>query len=157
LGPISGSHQGQRPNGRTQRPNTWPHPNASLIVQIPLAPRAPLLRWAAARWSSAIGVLRMLHSCVPEGANTQGVFDVPYSGLCESPWSNGSGPSSQHLQYVSACDARAKKPVAINLAHVSDFVAERRDLADGRLKPLLSVQFAAQMVTGILPSVRREE
>jgi hypothetical protein len=40
---------------------------------------------------------------------------------------------------------------------VSDFVAERRDLADGRLKPLLSVQFAAQMVTGILPSVRREE
>jgi len=22
LGPISGSHQGQRPNGRTQRPNT---------------------------------------------------------------------------------------------------------------------------------------
>jgi hypothetical protein len=33
LGPISGSHQGQRPNGRTQRPDTWLHPNASLIVR----------------------------------------------------------------------------------------------------------------------------
>jgi hypothetical protein len=41
LGPISGSHQGQRPNGCIRRPDTWLHPNASLISQIPLAPRAP--------------------------------------------------------------------------------------------------------------------
>jgi hypothetical protein len=41
LGPISGSHQGQRPDGCIQRPDTWLHPNASLICQIPLAPRAP--------------------------------------------------------------------------------------------------------------------
>jgi hypothetical protein len=33
LGPISGSHQGQRPNGRIQRPDTWLHPNASLMVR----------------------------------------------------------------------------------------------------------------------------
>jgi hypothetical protein len=63
----------------------------------------------------------------------------------------------QHFQHVCACDTRAKKPVAINLPDVSDFVADRRDLADGRLKPLLSVQRAAQTVTSILPSVCREE
>ena len=49
LGPISGSHQGQRPlrlhrdrgNPPSEnRPDTWLHPNASLKRQIPLAPRA---------------------------------------------------------------------------------------------------------------------
>src|SRR6202048_2269075 len=34
LGPISGSHQGQQPNGCTQRPDTWLHPNASQKSQI---------------------------------------------------------------------------------------------------------------------------
>src|SRR6202048_236760 len=34
LGPISGSHQGQQPNGCTQRPDTWLHPNASRKSQI---------------------------------------------------------------------------------------------------------------------------
>ena len=63
----------------------------------------------------------------------------------------------QHLQHVGACDARAKKAVAINLADVSDLVADRRDLADGRLKPLLYVRRTAQTATSILPSVRREE
>jgi hypothetical protein len=38
LGPISGSHQGQRPNGCIQRPDTWLHPNASLIVRFLLHP-----------------------------------------------------------------------------------------------------------------------
>jgi len=33
LGPISGSHQGQRPNGCIQRPDTWLHPNASQKVR----------------------------------------------------------------------------------------------------------------------------
>src|ERR1700736_889883 len=33
-GPISGSHQGQQPNGCTQRPDTWLHPNVSLRGQI---------------------------------------------------------------------------------------------------------------------------
>ena len=50
LGPISGSHQGQRPQWphrdegtppRENRPHTWLHPNASQKSQIPLAPRAP--------------------------------------------------------------------------------------------------------------------
>jgi hypothetical protein len=49
-GPISGSHQGQRPpwlhrdRGNPpsdNRPYTWLHPNASQKSQIPLAPRAP--------------------------------------------------------------------------------------------------------------------
>src|ERR1700731_2472937 len=34
LGPISGSHQGQQPNGCTQRPDTWLHPNDSRKPQI---------------------------------------------------------------------------------------------------------------------------
>jgi hypothetical protein len=38
--PISGLHQGQRPERLHQRPNTWLHPNASLRWQIPLAMRA---------------------------------------------------------------------------------------------------------------------
>ena len=50
LGPISGSHQGQRPQRphrdegtppRENRPHTWLHPDASQKSQIPLAPRAP--------------------------------------------------------------------------------------------------------------------
>ena len=49
LGPISGSHQGQRPlrlhrdrdnPPSANRPDTWLHPNDSLKRQIPLAPRA---------------------------------------------------------------------------------------------------------------------
>jgi hypothetical protein len=58
----------------------------------------------------------------------------------------------QHLQHVGACDARAKKAVAINLADMSDLVADRRDLADGRLKPLLSIQCTAQTAASILPT-----
>ena len=68
-----------------------------------------------------------------------------------------SGPALQHLQHVGACERRAKKTVLINLADVSDLVADRRDLADGGLKPLLSVRRTAQTVTSMLPSVRREE
>jgi len=63
----------------------------------------------------------------------------------------------QHLQHVGACDARAEKAVGLNLADVSDLVTDRRDLADGRLKPLLCVRRTAEAVTGSLPSVRREE
>jgi hypothetical protein len=63
----------------------------------------------------------------------------------------------QHLQYVGACDARAKKAVAINLADVSDLVANRRDLANGGLKTLLSVGCTAQTLTSMLPSIRCEE
>ena len=63
----------------------------------------------------------------------------------------------QHLQYVGACDARTKKPVAINLADVSNLVTDRRNLADGRLQPLLSVRFPTQTAAGILPCVRCEE
>jgi hypothetical protein len=47
------------------------------------------------------------------------------------------GPALQDLQHVGACDARAKKTVAINLADVRYLVADRRDPADGRLQPLL--------------------
>ena len=63
----------------------------------------------------------------------------------------------QQLQHVGACDARAKKAVAINLADVSDLVADRRDSVEGRLKPLLHVGRIAQTAPSILPSVRREE
>ena len=50
LGPISGSHQGQRPQwphrdggkpSRENRPHTWLHPNASQNVKFLVAPRAP--------------------------------------------------------------------------------------------------------------------
>jgi hypothetical protein len=75
---------------------------------------------------------------------------VDYSSL-------DSGSAFQHLQHVSACDARTKKAVAVNLADVSNLVTDRRDLADGRLKPLLSVRRSAKTVTSILPYVRREE
>src|SRR5947208_176605 len=71
--------------------------------------------------------------------------------------SRGSGPILQHLQHVGASDARTKKPIAINLADVSNLIADRRNLTDGRLKPLLAVQRAAQTLTSILPCVRREE
>jgi hypothetical protein len=40
---------------------------------------------------------------------------------------------------------------------VSDLVANGRDLADGRLKPLLSVRRTAHTVTNILPNIRLEE
>jgi len=58
LGPISGSHQGQRPlrlhrdrgNPPSEnRPDTWLHPNASLKRQIPLAPRAPSIHGPSRR------------------------------------------------------------------------------------------------------------
>ena len=45
----------------------------------------------------------------------------------------------------------------INLADVSDLVTNRRDLADGRLKPLLSVRRTTQMLASILPYVDREQ
>ena len=62
-----------------------------------------------------------------------------------------------HLQHVGACDARAKKTVAINLADVSDLAADGRDSFEGGLKPLLCVRRIAQTAPSILPSVRREE
>ena len=40
---------------------------------------------------------------------------------------------------------------------MSYFVADRRDLAHRRLKPLLSVRRTTKTVPSILPSVRREE
>jgi hypothetical protein len=68
-----------------------------------------------------------------------------------------SGSALQHLQHIGACELRAKKAVVINLADVSDLVADRRDLTYGRLKTLLCIQRTAQTVTSILPNVRREE
>src|SRR5450759_1074966 len=58
--------------------------------------------------------------------------------------------SFHHLQHVGACDARAKKAVAINLADVSDLVADRRDLADGSQESLLRVLALAEAATGLL-------
>ena len=61
LGPISGSHQGQRPlrphrdrgNPPSEnRPYTWLHPNASLNVKFPLAPRAPSIHGGLDRASA---------------------------------------------------------------------------------------------------------
>jgi hypothetical protein len=52
---------------------------------------------------------------------------------------------------------RAEKTVAINLADVSDLVADGRDLADGGLKPPLCARRTAQTVTNILPNVPLEK
>jgi hypothetical protein len=61
-GPISGSHQGQRPpwlhrdRGNPpsdNRPYTWLHPNASQKSQIPLAPRAPSIMARSDRYCAA--------------------------------------------------------------------------------------------------------
>jgi hypothetical protein len=38
-----------------------------------------------------------------------------------------------------------------------NLVADRRDLVDGRPKPLLSVFYVAQTLTSILPNVRRKQ
>ena len=61
------------------------------------------------------------------------------------------------MQYVGARDARAKQAIATDLADVGDFVADRRNLVDGRRKPLLQVGRIAQAVTRLLLNVRREE
>lgn len=51
----------------------------------------------------------------------------------------GSAAASKHLQYVGARDARAKQAIAINLSDMGDFVADGRNLVDGRKDPLLRV------------------
>ena len=55
-----------------------------------------------------------------------------------------SGSAFQHLKHIVACDAGAKKALAIDLTDVSDFVANWRDRSDGRLKSLLSIRCRAQ-------------
>jgi hypothetical protein len=52
---------------------------------------------------------------------------------------------------------RPQEAVVINLANVGDLVADRRNLADGRLKQLLSVLCTAKTVTRILPNVGRKQ
>lgn len=64
----------------------------------------------------------------------------------------GDGP-----QHVGACDARAKKAIALNLADVGNLVADGCNLADGSLESLLRVPCPAQPATGLLPDVRREQ
>ena len=81
----------------------------------------------------------------------------PQTGRADYSSRRSGRPAFQHLQHVTACDARTKKPVAINLANVSNLVTDRRDLTDSRLKPLLAVRRAAKTETSILPCVRREE
>src|SRR6266702_304770 len=76
-------------------------------------------------------------------------------GLTISP--AGSGSAFQHLQHVSAREARTKKAVSINFADMSDLVTDRRDLGDSGLKPLFRIRRATEMVTSILPNFRREE
>jgi hypothetical protein len=68
-----------------------------------------------------------------------------------------SRPALNHLQYVGACEVRAKKAVLINLADVSNLVADRHNLAKGGLKPLLCIRLIAQTMTNILLNVRCEE
>ncbi|MEO8605174.1 MAG: hypothetical protein ABI629_21580, partial [bacterium] len=63
----------------------------------------------------------------------------------------------QHLQQVSACDARAKETVLLNLAHVGDLVADRRNLADRSLESLLRVLCPAKAATCLLPNIPREQ
>ena len=71
--------------------------------------------------------------------------------------STDSGPAMHHFQHVVACDGRAKKAVAIDLADMSDLVADRRDSVEGGLKPLLNVGGIAQTAPSILPNTYRKE
>jgi hypothetical protein len=71
-GPISGSHQGQRPlrphrdRGNPpsdNRPYTWLHPNASQKRQIPLAPRAPSIHGCIATEVILQATIGRIHGC----------------------------------------------------------------------------------------------
>jgi len=70
---------------------------------------------------------------------------------------SASGPALQHLQHVGACDARAKKAVALNLADMGDLVADRRNLANSSQESLFRVFCPAEAATGLLLDVRREQ
>src|SRR5258706_15503814 len=50
LGPISGSHQGQRPNGRISKAEYMTAPERFADSQIPLAPWAPSIHDPSATW-----------------------------------------------------------------------------------------------------------
>jgi hypothetical protein len=69
----------------------------------------------------------------------------------------GSRFASEHLQYVSTCDARTKKAVVTNLSDVSNLIADWGDLVDSRNKPLLYVRGTAQTLTSSLLRLWREE
>ena len=66
--------------------------------------------------------------------------------------------AAQHLQHFGTRNTRAKKALAVYLAHVSDFITDRCDLAHGRLEPLLRVRRTAEPLASMLPGfVRKEE